>query len=217
MQKSKDFHLLLTKETEPPAASPAVRRRFAAPCAPPPVPRPPLLPVPNLLPAVPAPDIPLRLREIIEDYTQLVLATACRYQGRGADLDDLKQEGYLALIRLVPQCPGMKWLAYYLKTRLPGHVRDAAARLRRARAEGGELLLEELEESFGADEERYAEAELWATLGGVLTAKELEITRALSEGQSHRESAERLGVSQQAVAERLKKIRVKVRGALAVE
>ena len=94
---------------------------------------------------------------------------------------------------------------------------DAAARLRRARAEGGELLLEEPEESFVAEEERYAEAELWATLGGVLTAKELEITRALSEGQSQLEAAERLGISQQAVAERLKKIRVKVREALAVE
>ncbi|MCD7877950.1 MAG: hypothetical protein LUH49_13510 [Cloacibacillus porcorum] len=84
--------------------------------------------------------------------------------------------------------------------------KNAAARLRRARAEGGELLLEEPEEVFGAEEERYAEAELWATLGGVLTAKELEITRALSEGQSQREAAERL-----------KKIRVKVREALTVE
>lgn len=83
---------------------------------------------------------------------------------------------------------------------------DAAARLRRARAEGGELLLEEPEESFGAEEERYAEAELWATLGGVLTAKELKFTRTLSEGRSQREAAERL-----------KKIRVKVREALAVE
>ncbi|MCC8184524.1 response regulator transcription factor [Cloacibacillus porcorum] len=69
---------------------------------------------------------------------------------------------------------------------------DAAARLRRARAEDGELLLEEPEEVFGAEEERYTEAELWATLGGVLTAKELEITRALSEGWSQREAAERL-------------------------
>ncbi len=83
---------------------------------------------------------------------------------------------------------------------------DAAARLRRARAEGGELLLEEPEEVFGAEEERYTEAELWATLGGILTAKELEITRALSEGRSQREAAERL-----------KKIRVKVREALTVE
>lgn len=83
---------------------------------------------------------------------------------------------------------------------------DAAARLRRARAEGGELLLEEPEESFGAEEERYAEAELWATLGGILTAKELKFTRTLSEGRSQREAAERL-----------KKIRVKVREALAVE
>ena len=83
---------------------------------------------------------------------------------------------------------------------------DAAARLRRARAEGGELLLEEPEESFVAEEERYAEAELWATLGGVLTAKELKFTRALSEGRSQREAAERL-----------KKIRVKVREALTIE
>ena len=95
--------------------------------------------------------------------------------------------------------------------------KNAAARLRRARAEGGELPLKELEDTFGAEEERYAEAELWATLGGVLTAKELEITRALAEGRSQREAAERLGVSRQAVAERLKKIRVKVREALAVE
>ncbi|MCD7953765.1 MAG: hypothetical protein LUG14_12895 [Synergistaceae bacterium] len=78
-------------------------------------------------------------------------------------------------------------------------------------------MLEELEESFGADEERYAEAELWATLGGVLIAKELEFTRALSDGRSQREAAERLGISRQDVAERLKKIRVKVREALAVE
>lgn len=82
---------------------------------------------------------------------------------------------------------------------------DAAARLRRARAEGGELLLEEPEEVFGAEEERYTEAELWATLGGILTAKELKFTRTLSEGRSQREAAERLGVSRQAVAERLKK------------
>ena len=94
----------------------------------------PPLPESSFPPPVPAPSAAaLSLPEIIRAYRPLVLAVAGRYQGRGADFCDLEQEGYLALLILVPQCPDMNWLAYFLRCRLPGVVRDAAARLRRAR------------------------------------------------------------------------------------
>ena len=94
-----------------------------------------------------------QVREIVDSYTPLVRATARRYEGRGADYEDLVQEGYLALLILIPKCPDMKWLAHFLKNNLPGLVRDAAARMRRGRAQGDEVLLEEIEETAGAEEE----------------------------------------------------------------
>ena len=41
-----------------------------------------------------------QVREIVDSYTPLVRATARRYEGRGADYEDLVQEGYLALLIL---------------------------------------------------------------------------------------------------------------------
>ena len=156
-----------------------------------------------------------QVREIVDSYTPLVRATARRYEGRGADYEDLVQEGYLALLILIPKCPDMKWLAHFLKNNLPGLVRDAAARMRRGRAQGDEVLLEEIEETVGAEEEGYREAELRAILFRVLTPEELDLTQALLEGIKQREIAENLGVSQQAVAARLRKIRDKLKGIIA--
>lgn len=156
-----------------------------------------------------------QVREIVDSYTPLVRATARRYEGRGADYEDLVQEGYLALLILIPKCPDMKWLAHFLKNNLPGLVRDAAARMRRGRAQGDEVLLEEIEETAGAEEEGYREAELRAILFRVLTPEELDLTQALLEGFKQREIAKNLGVSQQAVAARLRKIRDKLKGIIA--
>lgn len=156
-----------------------------------------------------------QVREIVDSYTPLVRATARRYEGCGADYEDLVQEGYLALLILIPKCPDMKWLAHFLKNNLPGLVRDAAARMRRGRAQGDEVLLEEIEETAGAEEEGYREAELRAILFRVLTPEELDLIQALLEGFKQREIAENLGVSQQAVAARLRKIRDKLKGIIA--
>ena len=156
-----------------------------------------------------------QVREIVDSYTPLVRATARRYEGRGADYEDLVQEGYLALLILIPKCPDMKWLAHFLKNNLPGLVRDAAARMRRGRAQGDEVLLEEIEETAGAEEEGSREAELRAILFRVLTPEELDLTQALLEGFKQREIAENLGVSQQAVAARLRKIKDKLKGIIA--
>ena len=84
--------------------------------------------------------------------------------------------------------------------------------MRRGRTQGDEVLLEEIEETVGAEEERYREAELRETLFRLLSPEELDLTQALIEGFTQREIAETLGISQQAVAARLRKIRDKLKG-----
>ena len=81
-------------------------------------------------------------------------------------------------------------------------------------AAGKELPLEELEEILGAEEQNYREIELRETLMRALSSDEFDITLALLEGCSQREIARTLGVSQQAVAARLKTIRRKIKKAL---
>ena len=147
----------------------------------------------------------------LEAYAPLVRSVAWRYAGRGAEFEDLVQEGCLALLVLIPRCPDRRWLARYLKTNLPGYVRDAAARMRKPITNGGETMTEELEATLGRDEERYEETELRETLERLLTREELDITQALVEGFTQAEIAKGLGVTQQAVAARVKKIRAKLR------
>ena len=73
-------------------------------------------------------------------------------------------------------------------------------------------MTEELEATLGRDEERYKETELRETLERLLTREELDITQALVEGFTQAEIARGLGITQQAVAARVKKIRAKLRG-----
>lgn len=151
------------------------------------------------------------MERIAREYTPLVKAAAAKYQGRGAEYEDLVQEGYMALVVLVPQCRDRRWLPLFLRNRVPYRVRDAAARLRKRGADGGEVLLETIEETAGAEDEKYGEAELREALRRTLTRSELDITQALMEGFTQAEIARELGISQQAVAARLKKIRDKLR------
>lgn len=151
------------------------------------------------------------IERITREYTPLVKAAAAKYQGRGAEYEDLVQEGYMALVVLVPQCRDSRWLPLFLRNRVPYRVRDAAARLRKRGSDGGEVLLEAIEETAGAEDEKYGEAELREALRRTLTRSELDITQALMEGFTQAEIAKELGISQQAVAARLKKIRDKLR------
>ncbi|MDO4988788.1 MAG: sigma-70 family RNA polymerase sigma factor, partial [Synergistes sp.] len=147
----------------------------------------------------------------LQSFTPLVRATAFRYQGRGADFDDLVQEGYLALITLIPKCPDKQWLAQYLKNNLPGFVRDAAARMRRWKAQDDGSAYEEAEDTAAAEEDGYSAAELRTMLERMLTPAELDLTQALMEGFTQKEIASLLHITQQAVAARLKKIRTKLK------
>ncbi len=151
------------------------------------------------------------MKEIAARFTPLVRAAAKRYQGRGADFEDLVQEGYLALILLTGKCRDMKWLPLFLKNRLPAAVRDAAARIRRSCHCINGPPIEEIAETHGGEDENYSESELREMLAQALSPAELDITQALMEGFTQKEIARSLGISQQAVAARLKRIRRKLK------
>lgn len=136
-------------------------------------------------------------------FRPLVMATARRYAGRGADFDDLVQEGYLALLLLIPRCGDPARLPLFLKSRLPGRVRAAARREWRS----DHMALEDIEgtsgEPFVFEEPYFPGPAVEQTIG----TEERELVRLLLEGFSQKEAAERFGVTQQAISARVRLIR----------
>jgi DNA-directed RNA polymerase specialized sigma24 family protein len=142
-------------------------------------------------------------------FRPLVTATARRYAGRGAEFDDLVQEGYLALLELIPRCPDRDRLPLFLKRRLPGRVRSAAKREWRSDEQREHSPLEELEGT--PSEPAVHPPEIGGEgIAGLLSPAELRTVSLLAEGWSQKEVAERLGVTQQSVSARLRRIREKL-------
>ena len=136
-------------------------------------------------------------------FRPLVTATARRYAGRGADFDDLVQEGYLALLELIPRCGDPERLPLFLKNRLPARVRAAARREWRQQ----HVLLENME---GTPEEPSFFVEPSFPDRAVeecLCEVDRELVILLAGGFSQKEAAERFGITQQAVSARLRMVR----------
>lgn len=149
---------------------------------------------------------------LVMNYTPLVKVTAYRYQGRGAEYEDLIQEGYLALLILIPKCKDLKWLPYFLKSRLPGYVRTAAERLR-GRRTTSEVELESVEGVIKdtKSEKVFSESEIRDLLERSLTKEELDLTQAIIEGFTQKELAALLNITQQAISARIRVIRDKLK------
>ena len=143
-------------------------------------------------------------------YRPLVRATARRYLGRGAEFEDLEQEGYLALIRLLPRCPPGEPLPRFLKLRLPAMVRDAAERMRRD-ATMDVCELEGTDAEPCCPPEEIGESPVCERL---LSGEDLHIVRWFAEGWTQADIGRRLGISQQAVSARLRRIRPLLRPVL---
>lgn len=143
-------------------------------------------------------------------FRPLVLATARRYSGRGAEFDDLVQEGYMALLELIPRCPRCDLLPLFLKSRLPGRVRAAARRFWRCTEHHGFEPIDELEGT--PLEPSVPSVEVDDGVARLLSPEELRMTGMLAEGWSQRETAKWLGVTQQTVSFRLRRLRERLRG-----
>ena len=150
--------------------------------------------------------------ELIVMYAPLVKATARRYAGRGAEYEDLLQEGYLALLILNKKCTDKQWLTAFIASRLPGYVRTAAQKLRGLRTKTNLIDIEDLQEILHdvTEEERRRLFELIYMLRRNLLPGEFIMANDVMEGCTQNDLAEKYHISQQAVSARIKKIRTKL-------
>ena len=150
--------------------------------------------------------------ELMEKYTPMVKATARRYAGRGAEYEDLVQEGFLALLILIRKCTDRKWLTAYIAKRLPGYVRSAAQRDRGLRSKACfvdfEIIPEVVFDPFEKDRRKIVE--IIHIIKKILSPDEYFIVRDVLDGWSQNDLAEKYDISQQAVSARMKKIRAKL-------
>ena len=150
--------------------------------------------------------------ELIAKYEPLVKATAKRYAGRGAEYEDLVQEGYLALLILNEKCTDKNWLTAFIASRLPGYVRTAAQRLRGLRRKTNfadfdtvaDLLIDP------SEVERRLLIEILEILKRKLRPGEFIMVCDAMDGWTQSDLAGKNNITQQAVCARLKKIRAKL-------
>ena len=158
------------------------------------------------------PDATFTNEELIVKYEPLVKATARRYAGRGAEYEDLVQEGYLALLILNEKCTDKEWLTAFIARRLPGYVRTAAQRLR-----GLRRLTNFADFDTAADcvidpseIERRLLFEILEILRRKLRPGEFIMACDAMDGWTQSDLAGKYNITQQAVCARLKKIRAKL-------
>ena len=154
----------------------------------------------------------VKKEELIAKYEPLVKATARRYAGRGAEFEDLVQEGYLALLILNEKCTDKQWLTAFIASRLPGYVRTAAQRLRGLRNKAIFIDPEFLPEIIldPSEEERRMLLEIIYIIKRKLLPGEFIMVREVMDGCTQNDLAEKHNITQQAVCARLKKIRAKL-------
>ena len=144
--------------------------------------------------------------DVLKKFRPLVEATARRFADNGADFDDLVQEGYLAIMELLPRCRNKKFLPKFLKLRVTARVKARASKWWRSFKRSDEF-----------DPERHSPAYLeelpWTrwVAEGVLPERDCRIVRLLEAGFTQQEIAEDLGLTQQAVSFRVGRIRKKLK------
>ena len=145
--------------------------------------------------------------EILRRFEPLVRATARRYAGRGADFDDLVQEGFLALWLALPRCRVPEALPLFLKQSVDRAVRHGAARLRRPDSWVQEAEEEEGDEGreFPSDRTR-EELEAWMVLDA-LEEEDRVLVTVLAAGGTQAEAGRALGLSRATVGFRLGRVR----------
>jgi RNA polymerase sigma factor (sigma-70 family) len=155
------------------------------------------------------------LADLLADNSETIGKFASIFAGRGAEREDLVQEGNLALLVMLRKC-SRKHTKTILRNYVKPMVRDAAAKMRRRKDivpllpygddDSGEAAV--LEENLADDraEIDIQLVELGDVLERSLTGEDLEIARGLLDGLSHKEIAEILGVSKQALSARIQRL-----------
>lgn len=158
-------------------------------------------------------------------FEPLVRAAARKYEGRGAELEDLEQEGRLAVMRAARRI-GARELTRFLARAVPTAVRDAAEVMTRRGRPGKDSRLQivSLSAPTGMDDDEelgdliedartaadFVTADIVISLEMCATQVDRETAEALMRGASVAEIAAEAGVSPQTVSMRLKRLGRKI-------
>ncbi|MBP0973704.1 MAG: sigma-70 family RNA polymerase sigma factor [Oscillospiraceae bacterium] len=157
---------------------------------------------------------------LLSRYLGLIRFHAGRMAGC-ADVDDLVQEGLIALLRAIPQFDGTREVKFssYAQTCILNRMRNFVQResrnavpcddLVQVMEEQGELADPDTPESILVEKESYAQRRMQVM--AMLSAREWEILQCVMDGASYAETAARLGIAEKAVDNAMQRIRRKMR------
>ncbi|MDR0764937.1 MAG: sigma-70 family RNA polymerase sigma factor [Synergistaceae bacterium] len=167
-----------------------------------------------------------RLKSIIDENAGKIGCYARKYSRRaGAEEADLRQEGYLALLKLVKKASRSD-LKRAISNSLRGMVRDAAFRLYHPEGtiqlsqcdpdDDDEALLRAEDIADIEAEEDFERLELTDAIERPLDGENRRLAELLAENNTHAEIARVFGISRQAVSRKVTRLRKILRNALSV-
>jgi RNA polymerase sigma factor (sigma-70 family) len=169
-----------------------------------------------------------RLNGRIEENAGKIGYYAWKYSRRaGAEEADLRQEGYLALLKLVKKA-SRRNLRRAISNSLRGMIRDAAFRLYHPEGtvqlsqcggpddEEGDLLMAEDIADIAAEED-FERLELADAVERPLDEENRRLARLLAENNTHAEIARMFGISRQAVSRKVARLRKILRNAMSAD
>lgn len=156
--------------------------------------------------------------EIISRYMKMVLKRANAFSGNSSDLEDLTQEGLLALIGAVESFDPEKGVAFsaYANVCVTNRIRSAAERLSRHNESGFDDcdLPDERHSPEDICLERESDSRMIKKIESVLAPMEIKVFELYFDGVSYREISERLGISEKSVDNAVFRIRKKLKALL---
>ena len=165
-----------------------------------------------------------RLKAIIDENADDIDRYARKYSRRaGAEEEDLRQEGYLALLKLIKKASRNN-LNRTISNSLRGMVRDAAFKLYHPAGtvqlsqcgpdDEDEALARAEDIADIAAEEEFARLESADAVERPLDDENLRLARLLAENNTHTEIARIFGISRQAVSQKVTRLRKTLQNAM---
>jgi RNA polymerase sigma factor (sigma-70 family) len=156
-----------------------------------------------------------QIEEFLSASSETVSRYASRYSGRGAEYEDLEQEGYLAILSCLREY-SKRETRRRLGSSLKGIIRDRAAKQRRRENtvrlsqcddDSDEALLKEEHIADAASAGDFSLVELFDALERVLKSDDMRVAGMLMDGWTQAEIARRFNVTQQSISKRIARIR----------
>jgi RNA polymerase sigma factor (sigma-70 family) len=161
-----------------------------------------------------------QIEEFLSVNSEAISQYAARYSGRGAEPEDLKQEGYLAILSHL-RGYSKREMCRLIEGSLKGIIRDRAAKQRRRENtvrlsqcddDSDEALLKDEHITDAAAAGDFILVELTDMLERALKPDDMRLAGMLMEGWTQAEIARRFSVSQQSVSKRIARMRTVLKG-----